>query len=475
MRFAAALLFGTIAQPSVAVHLALAGRGQVLFYPYYSVQGSYDTLFSMTAADPASFGKAVKVRLREGRNSRIVLDINVYLRNLDAWTAAITRDAAGNPILRTLDGSCTVPQMAASPTVPGAREIALSNVNYAGLDGAGSGLDRAKEGYIEVIEMGNVRDSYSLPNGILLRNALSDCASLNEAWAPGGIFTRSGGAEMVPPSGGLFGSASLIDVPTGIDFSTEPTALAGVFSIARHTPPGSLKPNLDDAVPVSLVVAEQITISGDRETAALRSTWNHGSDAVSAVLMHAYVHNEYSVNTAISASTDLVYTFPTKVFHVARDSTESRFPFDATPLSLDPDTGKPVPDSPISGTCNGVIAWMFPRENGDNISIDTAFPTPPNTFLCWSTSVISMGKVLRSANSQAPLVPFQDGSFGIELGKYFNRLSSKEGHSYIGLPVIGFAAQKYVNGNVQSVQSSGSVLSNYGSVLGHRYIDQVRW
>jgi hypothetical protein len=41
------------------------------------------------------------------------------------------------------------------------------------------------------------------------------------------------------------------------------------------------------------------------------------------------------------------------------------------------------------------------------------------------------------------------------------------GPAYIGLPVTGFAVEKYVNGNV------GGVLSNYGGSFIHKYSSNI--
>lgn len=52
-----------------AVDLNPDGLGQVLIYPYYTVNKSQDTLLSVVNTDSVN-GKAVKVRFLEGYNSR---------------------------------------------------------------------------------------------------------------------------------------------------------------------------------------------------------------------------------------------------------------------------------------------------------------------------------------------------------------------------------------------------------------------
>ena len=67
-------------------------RGQVLLYPYYTTRAdsagnAYATLLSVINDNAST--KAVPVRFLEGRNSREVLDFNLYLSLYDAWTANI--------------------------------------------------------------------------------------------------------------------------------------------------------------------------------------------------------------------------------------------------------------------------------------------------------------------------------------------------------------------------------------------------
>ena len=67
-----------------AVELNPDGLGQVLIYPYYTVNKSQDSLFSVV--NTTGVGKAVKVRFLEGYNSREVLDFNLFLSPNDVWT-----------------------------------------------------------------------------------------------------------------------------------------------------------------------------------------------------------------------------------------------------------------------------------------------------------------------------------------------------------------------------------------------------
>ena len=148
-----------------AVDLNPDGLGQVLIYPYYTVNKSQDTLFSVVNTDPVN-GKAVKVRFLEGYNSREVLDFNllpVAERRVDGrgqpdcrrrrWRRgqhdrpelhAIRRDPAGSVVRSLPHGSHST----ARGPVPA--------------DDGPQDITRTREGYIEMISMGDIAPGSAL-------------------------------------------------------------------------------------------------------------------------------------------------------------------------------------------------------------------------------------------------------------------------------------------------------------------------
>src|SRR4030095_3976090 len=159
--YAAVASIGTLgfAGAVQAVNVNADGLGQVLIYPYFTTQSvggtsaSYNSLLSVVNSTASA--KAVKVRFIEGRASQEVLDFNLFLSAKDVWTAAVIpfTDTAGNATAGgfTLAHSCTVPLFSSTAGSP----TPFVNFAYAG-DGGGDSLDRTKEGYIEIIEMGVV-------------------------------------------------------------------------------------------------------------------------------------------------------------------------------------------------------------------------------------------------------------------------------------------------------------------------------
>ena len=75
-----------------AVNVNPNGLGQVLIYPYYTVNATagghaYNSLLSVINSTDSV--KVVKVRFLEGKDSREVLDFNLFLSPFDVWTAAV--------------------------------------------------------------------------------------------------------------------------------------------------------------------------------------------------------------------------------------------------------------------------------------------------------------------------------------------------------------------------------------------------
>ena len=134
-----------------AVNINPDGLGQVLIYPYYTVNNGNSTFFSVV--NTTEWSKAVKVRFLEGMNSREVLDFNLYMSPYDVWVAQIN-NKGGTPTLRVPDTTCTVPYIHSFPN----SEQPFLNFQYAGAnsDGGPEDISRSAEGHFEMLEMGAI-------------------------------------------------------------------------------------------------------------------------------------------------------------------------------------------------------------------------------------------------------------------------------------------------------------------------------
>lgn len=511
----AAILAAVGATSAQAVTIGNDGLGQVLLYPYYTVEGGFDTLISVV--NTTTRGKAVKVRFLESLNSREVLDFNLYLSPRDVWTAKVTADAGGGGKLVVTDASCTSPRIATAIGGPG--EVAFFTYGFDGASGqpadaeAGRGVARTREGYIELIEMGDIDPEYVMPTpnknfltSITHVNGVPPgCADVDAEWA-GTAFPSggSGTAQNTPDlnglfatTGGLMGTGTLINVAEGTDFAYDPTPLAGFRITPSHTSPGNLLPSLASAFPLSTVVLADQTFG---LASVFDTIWPHpsygGIDAVSAALMRSTVLNEYVVNPAIHAGTDWVVTMPTKRWYVDLGTI---FNADAVvshavrPFSKLFTTG---------GACE-TISLSFTDQEEATVAGQVGFSPAPigkAQSLCWEANVITFNNsnvlnstqtghnvnvgahpagwmrlgfpVSASAASNLPDDPVGVVGVGVASGTDAadtpsHQMGVSDGTNdeiYQGLPVIGFAVQQYVNDVLD-----GGVLSNYGGAFSHKY------
>lgn len=482
---------GAVAGAAHAVYQDPAGLGQVLIYPYYTVQqaagNSYNTYISVV--NTTATGKAVKVRFREGKNSREVLDFNLWLSPNDVWTGAvIPADAttSSNARLITGDKSCT------NPAIPPAG-IDFRNYAYVGAsaDGAGTGLDRTREGYLEMLEMATVNDVAPLNALTAITHVAgvpANCAAVQTAnlaaTAPAGTFTA--------PTGGLSGTYTLINVQNGADMGGNADAFANFIATANYTDIGDETYNFTSGDPVSVVVSSQPT-----GATAYEATWAANVDAMSATMMHSSVINEYVLDTATVSQTDWVMTFPTKRFYVT------------TLAATTPFTNKFI----STGSCEPISFTFFNREEAGAVASGVDFsPSPPGVSganLCWESTVVSVrngaahmptgatSAVLGSVNAQAVHVldSFQNGwaqltftgtnatttgiasvaagslAFNINTGTS----SVATTQTYLGLPVLGFMARTFFNGTLTCTGAAGatSCQGSYGSLFGHKYLQSI--
>ncbi|HRD74043.1 MAG TPA: hypothetical protein PK216_13605, partial [Aquimonas sp.] len=239
-----------------AIHLSTDGRGQVLIYPYYTVNGGNATLLSVV--NTTEEAKAVKVRFRESMNGQEVLQFNLYLGPLDVWTGALIGDSeALEPIeapaakLLTSDRSCSVPQISAEGQWFDNFEYAFNND-----DGGPYSNNRTRAGYIEIIEMGRLTGEFAAAVTRTEAGLPANCQRLVDAWRSGtqgqanGVWVDHPDEGLLPPNGGLYGGAEIVDVANGINLSFGAEAVDGFYTLASgslHQYPDSPKPDLGSA------------------------------------------------------------------------------------------------------------------------------------------------------------------------------------------------------------------------------------
>jgi hypothetical protein len=380
--------------------------GEALVFPLYSTQGGNDTYIHIV--NTTSQYKAVKVRMLEGEESLEALYFNLYLSPRDHFSFAITADGDG-ALLRTGDNSCTVPAI-------------TGDVPFSYLVSADE--SREQMGHIEVIEMGQIDpDSATAEDMEQVDGVPGDCAQLVTNWGDGGAWAGEAGAAGVGTThfnaswngGGLYGVATVINVPKGTAFGYDAVAIkelvaAGSAGSVLHYAPSKEGPDFGDA--------------------AL------GADNVSELFRVGSVRNDFVVDADINGLTDWVVTMPTKSQYSNGSTLDAPF---------------------SSDSCQEVSLTGYNREAGTQ---DAAI-----LELCAGTNVIHFGSA-SATNTESNLVNAMSAVDGWSAG--WAKLDLTADNERVlgdlgGLPVTGFAVVEYQNGAL-----GNGTLANYQMAWEHK-------
>lgn len=454
------------------------GVGQALIFPYYTVQSAGGNAFNtyISIVNRRAEEKAVRVRFREGRASREVLSFNLFLARNDVWTGALVPSGAGTRLI-SMDVSCTDPPMGMDPG------LEFRNTAYSGVlvDGFGEGLDRTREGFVEVLEMAT------------LTGASADAVLHRASGAPAGcaLVRPPNTPEVARPVGGLSGTLTLINVNSGLDFTVNAEALAELASRPYYRPAGDAYPDFAAAEidPVSAVVA-----NGQM----YRSVWSRPVDAVSAALMRSEWITEYVLDQGSASLTDVVLTLPTRHLHAGAGIASAPFSAAArwAPACERPDLGV-VPDERIGFS-------PFDREGRATVApgcpISPCPQEPPPPAVCAAAAVGSvnngaahlpvtpgsavLGSVTRGLHFGGTPLPwtFQNGwirmtpltSSPLVSLPASTRVDLATGqvtpgaHRYAGLPSLGFTVRTFRNGALSC--TGGTCQGNYGGAFPLKYL-----
>lgn len=493
-----------IANIADAVNQNPHNTGQVLIYPYYTTRGgvqgvnNYDTI--LTVVNTAAEAKAIKVRFLEALNSREVLDFNLYMSAFDVWTASVSDNGTGGQIA-TSDNSCTVPSVRALGPVA-FRTLALGGSSDDLMD---TSADRTREGYFEMIEMGVITGvaataaTHVDTNADGLRDTPASCGLLTNRWTPppiGGLATCAGSNigcwlddpsfEVTDPTGGLFGGAQLVNVPDGADYGYNAVALGDCFDGEAHSGPGNLFPSLGQCNTTSAIVDYEF--SGTTHPDYWRGNWDFGFESVSSVLMVDTVMNEYATEVDLDGGTDWVVTFPTKALHISSERAISNGGEPFTDFFDENEAGSDF-------YCEEYSFFVFDREENTPLpgegGVDfSPSPGPGETFnpvFCYEANVLSFNSsnVLYSTTPRVNVdIGFEAGWARIDFNSNFTPLPGfvppvvpqhvmydRDGLTMEGLPTVGFAVQRTVNGQL----SIGGInlLSNYGALFEHATVQDI--
>ncbi len=472
-----------IANMASAVNLNPDGLGQVLLYPYYTVNGHQQTLLSVV--NTTSIAKAVKVRFLEGYNSREVLDFNLFLSPFDVWTASVFALAdvgagtAGAGITTT-DHSCTYGTFATpNSSLASGTYQAFKSDAYTGdyTDSGPTTIDRTDEGHFEMITMADIVNPSALYTDIV--HAQPAGVPPGCAKAEGDFVVSGGGAvpgNTVAPTSGIFGAASVVNVGNGTYYAYNADALDAFTSVNLASDAGSLLPSLSSVNDANGTTATSYVFDdGSLATSPYNINFGTGFqsaiDAVSSVFMAANIYNEYESNGSSSA-TDWVVTFPTKRFYVdplyTGNSLSAYEPFEEV-FGVKNTSGPGL-------SCVVIGISIFNREEGTVTPQGCGFSPctgQPPSSICYETNVITFNassgttSVLDSGLKRNILPNGTAGWANLTLTGNGHILdTANNGNVFTGLPITGFSAVQFTNGSLTF--NGASVLSNYSGVFRHR-------
>ena len=456
---------------ALAVQIGTDGLGEALIYPYYTTNNGYLTLVDVI--NTSNKAVAFKIRLRDAKNSRDCRDFNVVLSPHDVWVASIEQGEDGLPRIWTPDNSCT------SPTLPNTarngRYVNLTNADYSGTrsDSNDNSIDRCREGYVEIIEMGTSPSGTYFSDALHNASGVAPCSLIPADFNNGATIAGPVKAEFSEPENVLKGNFSLIRTQTGQGFGGVPTTLANFYSPNLGvdgasandliSTAGGLAPSLGDSAPKESFIPDVQTGAG-----ILFDTWtnaNSGADPVSAVLQRSSVINEWTTNPGFGSNTDWVVTFPTKRFYVDPDLVGG-----VAPPFTETFNARNTAESCVE---IGLRSWN--REELTEVQQNGFSPFVPGQAneLCLEANVITFNRengegVLNSRYSQNINNAAALGLFGwtrLDLAQSANAQigltsTGPTVTTYRGLPVTGFAVVNRTT-NAQS--------TNYGTLFDHAY------
>ncbi len=456
-----------------AVHVNSDGLGQVLIYPYYTVQNGFDSYINLV--NTTDQVKAVKVRFLEGKNSQEVLDFNLYLSPNDEWSGKVTTSASGGAKLESADTSCIAPA-----------QIKAGGEDFRNLQYQADSIKtvaRTREGYVEVIEMGVVTDAASIVAATHVGGSATvtatpaDCAVIRTNAKTGGLFNTAPLTNGISePTGGLYGFVTLINVNSGLKTTVDAVAVDNFYNGLLvtddlHFPPGDTRPSLED------VNTDGEIIDGN---AVLTYSSLNPIDSLSAILTRSNVYNDYSIDAGRDSKTDWVMTFPTKRFYV---NTLTPAPFTETWKTA------------TSTSCDPIAIVYYDREERrHNVTVDEDFSPKPDVVaatnsLCNEVNTLSIkrfgtaagtttlfGAEYTNASFTVDDAGFVAGWMNIAFANTLTGLVSTGGLPAVpgtltGLPVVGFSALSNSNGTL--VVGGVNVLSNYLGSAVHKGVRTI--
>lgn len=320
-----AAVLASLSGPAQAAFISPTNTGQALIFPYYTVNAGWITTLNVMNTSPETL--AVKVRFREKKNSRDVLDFNIVLSPNDAWTGFV-QDSAGGPQLFTSDNSCTSPLNVNGATA--------SNIAYTGQfeDSGGDGVQRMRDGYVEMLVMGVARSGSENVEGTVpywakhVNGIPRNCQAVDQAfisteanWAPNTdpLSPAYNSGTIASPLAGSGNPEARDDFEAPNEFDVPLKGNITWLQVGTGAGAGGTAIAVADWSSQNFVTAQQFPWFLEPTFASNDGLWTvTGVEDFEAAITWNATANEWANNAATGALTDWAVTFPTKAYHVDR-------------------------------------------------------------------------------------------------------------------------------------------------------------
>ena len=492
------------------------GVGHVLFTPYFSTVNGNVTLISLVNTDTTN-GKAVKVRFRGAANSDDILDFTVLMSPGDVWTASIEPSLTGVSRILSPDSTCVLP-----------RQLGTDGVDFrtSRLDqklSADAQALHTREGYVEYLNMANIKPGTDLFKAIKHKDGVAPCTSSELSKLMNtDVVAYSDAADhgLERPTGGLFGNWSIFNnlnitsygsghasvravdgtgvnaaarlffaPQMGADASAaaaantaDPLLVGGEAGVTRNTEFEGVSYAPDAAVaalvpPLWLDLPDLSTPYTQADTSPQARAHDLSQSLAAKTIMNEFVATPSTAS--VPFATDWVFSQPTRRYQTAMAYSTGgvNLPVNATLLPANrhykAGTGGNLSVSArtvgtlalgdflcAKGSFSGTDREEFQAvTSGDFSPLVVAGSAP----ICGEVATLSFNsdtsKVLNAQLTNAR-VNVKNASDYVTAGWASLGLNTPTGSSVSGVPVVGYAATSFTNGLTNG---------NFGDAIAHRY------
>lgn len=513
---------------NAAMYINELGTGETLLYPFYTAENGNNTMVHVVNSTLDYKAVKVRLLEAQNSQEVLDFNLYLSPEDHFSFVIGEAPESqvpngsggiwlVGGAKLLTKDKSCT------SPAIP---EDGVPFRTFLFTEDDVAGVERTQVGYIEVIEMGQLDpsatpkiDEAGIANGTAMNAAASikhgangvpaDCGIVNRAW-DGGVWTAEGKTgNLVGESefladwsgGGLFGYATVINVAQGVSFGYDAIAIAdhvadGNAGYAMHYEPGDIRPNFTDK---ALDTAAIVSIDGKSVTLDFKGDYPESGverlQALNATMMTAKIYNDFVTDPDLAATTDWLLTFPTKTYHVSGrdepiqpfsqiwtgnsacepaalhtvDREESAPPPPPAPDSSGPDFSPAPPKPPGPAPANNDVPLCYEATivqfATESAAVTSQVAVGVNAFLESEDGWAALSFAPAAIESTLGKCDIDgDAQTDVEAKDPCTRTIDAGDGQLIGLPVVGFAVQKYVNGETVGT----GVLANYAIATAHK-------